>query len=198
MVITQVLNKQLINTSKIVDVLISLLIIIGSFLVPTFLAKLIPLGKYQQILIGTIVNTSLILTAIYTKGTFKTLSIVTLPSISTILGGILFTEITAYSKIMIPSIWFGNFTLIFLYKWLFVNKKYNYIISAFLAIIVKVSIIYFSFVLMTKTMQIPEIAKQTLNISMGITQLITAISASVIVFFITYYIKKKNINNSRV
>lgn len=194
MIITQVLNKRLIDTNKIVDILLTFLIITGAFLVPTFLSKLIPLGKYQQLIIGTTVNASLILTAIYTRGPFKTLTIATLPSISTILGGILFTDITVYSKTMIPAIWLGNFTLIFLYKWLFVNKKSNYLLTAFLAIIAKVTIIYSGFVLMTKTMQIPEMVKQTLNTSMGITQLITATCGSIIVFFITCHIKRKNIN----
>jgi len=194
MVITQVLNKRLVDINKIVDILLTTLIIIGSFLVPTFLSKLIPLGKYQQLLIGTVVNTSLILTAIYTKGTFKTLAIATLPSISTILGDVLFTNITVYSKTMIPAIWLGNFILIFLYKWLFVNKKINYLQTAFIAIIAKVTIIYSGFILMTKTIQIPEIVKQTLNTSMGITQLITATCGSIIVFFITCYIKRKNTN----
>lgn len=190
MVLTQILNKQLIDTRKIVDFALTCIIVIGALFVPTFLAKLVSLGNYQQLVIGTIVNASLILTAIYTKGTFKTFAIATLPSLSTILGGILFSNITLYSKTMIPAIWLGNFTFIFIYKWLYLNKNTNYLLTAFFAIILKVAIIYLGFILMTNVIDIPNIAKQTLNQSMGITQLITATCGSILVFFITLHTKK--------
>ena len=160
-------------------------------MVPTFLAKLFPLGNYTQLIIGTIVNASLIITAIYTKGTFKTLSIATLPSISTILGGILFSNITLYSKTMIPAIWIGNFSFIFIYKFLFVNKKVNYLLSAAAAIICKVLIIYLGFITMTNIINVPDMVKQTLNTSMGITQLLTATFGSILVYFITRKIYNK-------
>ena len=97
---TSILNNQLVDTKKAMNILLTILIIIGAFLVPTFLAKIIPLGKYQQLIIGSIVNMSLILTALYTKGTIKTFAIATLPSVSTILGGLLFGSMTLYSKTM--------------------------------------------------------------------------------------------------
>ena len=190
MVITQVLNQRLVDTRKIVDIMLTCIVVICALFVPTFLAKLVPLGNYQQLVIGTVVNASLVLTAIYTKGTFKTLAIATLPSVSTILGGILFSSMTLYSRTMIPAIWLGNFTFIFIYKWLYLNKKTNYLISAFFAIVLKVAIIYLGFILMTSVIDVPNMVKQTLNTSMGITQLITATCGSTLIFFITSYIKK--------
>ena len=74
---TKVLKQQLVDTKKVTDVIITLLIMVGAFLVPTFLAKIIPLGKYQQIVGGTIVNTALIMTALYTRGNIKTIFIAT-------------------------------------------------------------------------------------------------------------------------
>lgn len=44
---TKVLEKQLVDTKKAQNIIITTLIIIGAFVVPTFLAKIIPLGKYQ-------------------------------------------------------------------------------------------------------------------------------------------------------
>lgn len=181
---TKILNQQLIDTKKITDILVTLLIIIGAFAVPTFLAKIIPLGKYQQLVVGTIVNASLILTALYTKGTIKTIAIATLPSISTIVGGLLFATMTKYSQIMIPAIWLGNFAFIFLYKVLFVNKEIAYPLSAIIAIVTKVAIIYLGFTIMVNAMTVPEMVKTTLNTSMGLTQLITATCGSALAFII--------------
>lgn len=181
---TKILNQQLIDTKKITDILVTLLIIIGAFAVPTFLAKIIPLGKYQQLVVGTIVNASLILTALYTKGTIKTIAIATLPSISTIVGGLLFATMTKYSQIMIPAIWIGNFAFILLYKVLFVNKKIAYPLSAVIAVVTKVAIIYLGFTIMVNLIAVPEMVKTTLNTSMGVTQLITATCGSVLAFII--------------
>ena len=187
---TSILNNQLVDTKKTMDIILTLLIVIGAFVVPTFLAKIVPLGQYQQIVVGSIVNMSLILTALYTKGTVKTFAIATLPSVSTIMGGLLFGNMTLYSKTMIPAIWIGNFTFIFLYKFLFVNKKVNYPISAIIAIITKAAIIYLGFTIMTNVMIVPDMAKQTLNTAMGVTQLITATSGSILASLIVLYTKK--------
>lgn len=186
---TKVLKKQLVDTKKITDVIVTLLIMVGAFLVPTFLAKIIPLGKYQQIVVGTIVNTALIMTALYTKGSIKTIFIATLPSMSNILGGFLFTPITLYAKLMIPAIILGNFAFIFIYKAMYVNKKTNYIASAVLAIVVKVAIIYAGFSIMNAAMSLPTMVQTTLNTSMGITQLITATCGSVLAMLIMSSVK---------
>lgn len=186
---TKILNQQLVDTKKVTDVLITLLIIIGAFVVPTFLAKIIPLGQYQQLVVGTIVNASLILTALYTKGTIKTIAIATLPSISTIVGGLLFATMTKYTQTMIPAIWIGNFAFILLYKTLFLTKKINYPITAVVAIAVKVAIIYLGFSLMINIMTVPDMVKTTLNTSMGVTQLITATCGSILAFLIMFSAK---------
>lgn len=180
----KVLNEQLVDTKKITNILVTIAIIIGAFVVPTFLAKIIPLGKYQQLVVGTIVNMSLILTALYTKGSIKTVAIATLPSISTILGGLLFGGMTLYSKTMIPAIWLGNFAFILLYKVLYVNKSWKYLIVASMAVLTKTMIIYLGFMIMVNTMIVPDMVKQTLSTSMGITQLITATSGSLLVTLI--------------
>lgn len=188
---TKILKEQLVDTKQLTNVIITILIAIGAFVVPTFLAKIIPLGKYQQLIVGTIVNMSLILTALYTKGTIKTIAIATLPSMSTILGGVLFGGMTLYTKTMIPAIWIGNFAFILLYKTLYVNKKLPYVASAIIAIIIKVSIIYLGFTIMVNVIAVPEMVKQTLNTSMGLTQAMTATSGSVFALLIASYTKFK-------
>lgn len=188
----KVLNEQLVDTKKITNILVTIAIIIGAFVVPTFLAKIIPLGKYQQLVVGTIVNMSLILTALYTKGSIKTVAIATLPSISTILGGLLFGGMTLYSKTMIPAIWLGNFAFILLYKILYVNKSWKYLVVASMAVLTKTMIIYLGFMIMVNTMIVPDMVKQTLSTSMGITQLITATSGSLLVSLIMMLTRVKS------
>lgn len=186
---TKVLKQQLVDTKKVTDVIITLLIMVGAFLVPTFLAKIIPLGKYQQIVGGTIVNTALIMTALYTRGNIKTIFIATLPSMSNILGGFLFTPMTLYAKIMIPAIIIGNFAFMFIYKAMYVNKKANYIVSAIGAIVLKVAIIYAGFCAMNALMDLPQKVQTTLNTSMGVTQLITATCGSILALTIMSSVK---------
>lgn len=186
---TKVLKQQLVDTKKLTDVIVTLLIMVGAFIVPTFLAKIIPLGNYQQIVVGTIVNMALIMTALYTKGSIKTIFIATLPSMSNILGGLLFTPMTLYAKIMIPTIIIGNFAFMFIYKAIYVNKKANYIISAIGAILFKVGIIYSGFSIMNALMNLPSKVQITLNTSMGITQLITAACGSILALLIISSIK---------
>lgn len=192
---TKIMKEQLVDVGKVTNTIVTILIVIGAFVVPTFLARIIPLGKYQQIVIGSIVNMSLILTALYTKGTVKTMAITTLPSISTILGGLLFGGMTLYSKTMIPAIWIGNFAFIVLFKMLYVNKKWKYPLCASMAIIVKVFIIYSGFMIMVNAMVIPDMVKQTLNVSMGLTQLITATTGSVLAFIVQTTTKLKQKEN---
>lgn len=186
---TKVLKQQLVDTKKLTDVIVTLLIMVGAFIVPTFLAKIIPLGKYQQIVVGTIVNTALIMTALYTKGSIKTIFIATLPSMSNILGGFLFAPMTLYAKIMIPAIILGNFAFMFIYKAIYVNKKANYIVSAIGAIVLKVSIIYAGFWIMNALMTLPPKIQTTLNASMGVTQLITATCGSILALAIMSSVK---------
>ncbi len=186
---TKVLKQQLVDTKKLTDIIVTLLIMVGAFLVPTFLAKIIPLGKYQQIVVGTIVNTALIMTALYTKGSIKTIFIATLPSMSNILGGYLFTPMTLYAKLMIPAIILGNFAFIFIYKAIYVNKKINYIVSAVIAIALKVAIIYAGFSIMNSLINLPAKVQTVLNTSMGVTQLITATCGSILALAIMSTVK---------
>lgn len=71
-----VLNKNMCDYSKGIEIMQIILICIGALLVPTFLAKLLTLtfgansfiAGHSQIIVGTIVNVALIVTAINVKG----------------------------------------------------------------------------------------------------------------------------------
>lgn len=94
---------------------------------------------------------------------------------------------------MIPIIWIGNFSLIYMYKKLVIQKKFNYVFGSTIAIITKASFIYLGFRVLTFIHVIPSVGKifEVLNISMGINQVITASVAAIIGFGINKVYKLK-------
>ena len=84
--------------SKKADLIQAIIIGLIAFLVPTFLAQLINaifgaqsiVTTNSQIIVGSIVNSALIFSAINVKGWKKIIGVVTMPSISTILSGYVF------------------------------------------------------------------------------------------------------------
>ena len=192
-----ILEKTMRNYSKGIEALQIILIGISALLVPTFLARLLTeifgqnsvIASNSQIIVGSIVNTALIITAINVKGWKQIISIVTLPSISTILGGYVFKIASVYMVYMIPAIWIGNFALVYLYKVLLLKKKLNYFIASIISIAVKVSIIFLSFNLINAFGIFPDKLVQNLQNAMGLTQIITATIGAVITY--TVYIANK-------
>ena len=83
-----------------------------ALLVPTFLGELLKnvfpatsiVVTKSQLIIGSMVNASLIVTAMNLKGWAKILGVVTMPSISTILGGYVFKTASVFMVYMIPAI----------------------------------------------------------------------------------------------
>lgn len=156
------------------DSMVILIILMILLFAPAFIQSLINLGPYKQLIIGTIVNTALFLSSVYMKDIKKVLLLSTLPSISNILTGILFTGLTYYSKLMLPFIWLGNLAIIYLSRIL--RNKTNYTVSGIISIFVKVCIIYGGFVIMSNIFNFPDKVINIMGSSMGITQLYTGIS----------------------
>ena len=120
----KILSKRMYDFSKYADIMQTILIFLIAFLVPTFLSGILKtifgetslVATNSQLIIGTIVNTALIISALNLKGWKKILGVITMPSISTILSGYVFSSASPLMVYMIPGIWLGNFTLIYLYK----------------------------------------------------------------------------------
>lgn len=197
----KILDKSMRDYSKQIDIMQIILISIGALLVPTFLAKLLNtifgansfIATHSQIIVGSIVNTALIVTAINVKGWKKIIGIITLPSISTILGGYVFKTASVYMVYMIPAIWIGNFAIVYLYKLLLLNKKVNYFVTGIIAIIAKVAIIFAGFSLLNAFGIFPQKLIQNLQTAMSTTQGITATIGMVISYTI-YLANKKSLN----
>lgn len=193
----EIINKKIAGFSKVTDIVQTILIFLIALLVPTFLGEIISnvfgaqsvIAKNSQIIIGSIVNTALVVTAINLNGWAKILGVVTMPSISTVLSGYVFGSASTYMVYMIPAIWLGNFALVYLYKLLLLDKNMNYFLTGVIGVIVKVAIIFLSFNVLNLFNIFPEKLVSTLQNAMGLTQLITA-SIGVVVAYVIYKAEK--------
>lgn len=139
----------------------------------------------SQVIIGSIVNTCLIISAINLKGWKKILGVVTMPSISTILSGYVFNSAaTVYMVCMIPAIWIGNFVLIYCFKSIMINKNKKYILAAITGIVSKVLVIFTGFLIIKGIVNMPDIIATNLQMAMSLTQLITATIGAIVSFFV--------------
>lgn len=194
------LNKSIYDFSEKVDIMQTMIISAIAFLVPTFLAQLIQMvfGKqsvianHSQIIVGSIVNTALIMSAIHIKGWKKIIGIVTMPSISTVLGGYVLGTASVYMVYMIPAIWLGNLALIYFYKLILLEKKKNYFLAGVLGILVKVFVIFGFFEILNAFGIFPAKLVTNLQMAMGLTQLITA-SIGMLIAFTIYKIEKRKL-----
>ena len=195
-----VINQKVREFSKQTDIIQTVIIFLVAFLVPTFLGSLITnifgktsvIATKSQLIVGSIVNVALILTALNLKGPAKILGVVTMPSVSTILSGYVFKTASPYMAYMIPAIWIGNFLLIYSYKLLFVSKNKNYILASIVGIALKVAVIFGVFSILKLFGIFPEKLISNLQVAMSTTQLITATIGAVITYII-YIVEKKAI-----
>ena len=197
-----VLNKTMYDFSKKADLIQAIIIGLIAFLVPTFLAQLINVifgaqsivATNSQIIVGSIVNSALIFSAINVKGWKKIIGVVTMPSISTILSGYVFKSASVYMVYMIPAIWVGNFVLIYAYKLIMLEKNKNYFLAGVVGIIAKVLVIFGCFEILNLFNIFPDKLVANLQKAMGLTQLITA-SIGMLIIFIVYQLEKKKLTD---
>ncbi len=195
-----IISKRIHDFTKQVDVIQTILVFLIALLVPTFLAQIIQkvfgeasiITNNSQLIVGSIVNAALIVTAINLKG-WKILGVVTMPSISTIFSGYVFGTSSTYLTWMIPAIWIGNFILVFSFKYFMLNKNMNYFLAAVIGIILKVLVIAGGFQILNAFGIFPEKLISNLQTAMSLTQLITACIGTIIAFVI-YKIENFSIN----
>lgn len=186
----QAINKKAYELSKTGELIQTILIILGTLLVPAFAPQLLItvfgktswIASHSQIVVGSIVNTALIIAGLNLKGWRKLILVATLPSLSAIGSGYIFGSLTKVTIFMIPGIWLGNFSLMVLMKYLYANKKVNYIVSSAISIIVKVAIIFGILNIWMAASVLPSkgVVANTLRNTMGLTQIITATIGAII------------------
>lgn len=192
-----IINKRVKDFSKNADLIQTISIFLLALLVPTFLGQLIKnifgvqsiITQNSQLIVGTIVNTALIMSAINLKGWKKILGVVTMPSISTMLSGYVFKSASVYMVYMIPAIWIGNFVLVYMYKLLMLSKEKHYFLAGIVGIVSKVIVIAGGFMLLKAFNIFPEKLVTTLQTAMTTTQVITA-SIGLFIAFAIYKLEK--------
>lgn len=199
---TKCLDMKCVQLSKIGEIIEIICICLGVFTIPLIVPQLLStifgatsvIASNSQYVVGSLVNTLLILAGANTNGWKKIIGIVTLPSISALIGGLVLKTSSIFTLYMIPAIWVGNFVIIYSYRYLFVKKNLNYIVSSIIAIITKCTAIYLGFRLLVVVNIIPGASKvfTALNLAMGINQLITATIGAIIAFGIITTMKKVN------
>ena len=196
-----IINQTVKDFSKQNEIIQTVVIALLAFLVPTFLAKLLTMvfgaesfiASNSQLVVGSIVNTVLVVSALNLKGWSKIIFIVTMPSISTMISGYVFKAASVYMIYMIPAIWAGNFALIYAFKYLMISKKKNYIVSSIVGILSKVAIIFGFFIILKALDIFPEKMVSNLQNAMSFIQLITATVGCLIGYGIYKLEKKKDL-----
>jgi hypothetical protein len=156
------------------------------FLVYAAVAFFVPFALgHPQFLVGTIVNASLVLAALNLKGQ-KILPIVLLPSMAVMARGLIFGPFTLFLVYMVPFIWIGNFVLVYL-----VTKAKKTSLSRIFTLVsgalLKSGFLYASAILLIGLGILPKI----FAVSMGVTQLYTALLGGGIALSIQYLRKQK-------
>lgn len=148
------------------------------FLVYSCTAFLIPLMiAHPQLLVGIIVNSALILSAMYLDAK-SILPIIILPSLGVLSRGLIFGPFTVYLVYMIPFIWVGNTFLVYCIKYFYLKRKINYVGSLSIAVIAKCSFIFGTAFILVKMNAIPAVFLS----AMGLIQVVTALSAGIICY----------------
>lgn len=194
-----ILKQTVKDFSKVNELIQTIIVALLALLVPTFLAQLLNIifgansviASNSQLVVGSVVNTVLVVTALNLKGGLKTLFVVTMPSISTILSGYVFKSASVFMVYMIPAIWLGNFALVFAFKYIMLAKKKNYLLSSVLGIVFKVAIIFGFFMILKSFNTFPDKIVSNLQKAMSLTQLITASIGCLIAFGIYKLEKRK-------
>ena len=143
---------------------------IVAYLTPLFLA-------HSQFLLGAIVNSMLITTALYTRGK-SLLPLIFLPSLGVLTKGVLFGPLTVYLFFMLPFIWIGNAILIFSIKSIHLKHKKSYLFAAFSGSAIKSLFLFSTAFILFSLKIVPALFLTTF----GIIQFITALSAGLIIF----------------
>jgi hypothetical protein len=124
---------------------------------------------HPQLLVGTVVNTYLILGATYLKG-HKLLPLIVVPTFGVVARGMLFGPFTVFVLYMIPFIWIGNAILCYVHKYLHFRKA-NYAVSIAAGATLKTAFLFGSAYALVALGIIPALFLTT----MGLFQLYTAL-----------------------
>lgn len=146
----------------------------------SIISLLIPfVFKQPQLLVGTVVNSMLILAALNLKGK-NILPMIMLPSIAAAAGGYLFGGLTVYMVYLVPFIWLGNTILVLSFKHFRLQQNRNFFLTLGIGSLAKAGFLFGITFLLVSLAIVPALFLT----AMGILQLITALSGGVLAFAI--------------
>ncbi|MBU2441931.1 MAG: hypothetical protein KKA43_06375 [Nanoarchaeota archaeon] len=144
--------------------------------------------SHPQLLVGTLVNASLVLAGLNLKN-MKLLPVILLPSIAVLTRGAIFGPFTVFLLYMIPFIWIGNSLLVGSMK-INIRTVNNISLNQWLRLLIgicaKTIFLALSAFILIKLNIIPELFMTT----MGIMQVYTAVAGGVLALGI-HHVKKK-------
>jgi len=138
--------------------------------------------RHPQILVGTIVNFTLIMSALHVRGMKKNMVLCILPSLSVIGSNILFGTLTPFVIMLAPAIWAGNILMVYLIKLLHAQENKNMAFSFLASIAAKTLLIGAYAFLLIKTSVVPA----SFLYSMSVLQFITAAIGSIAAFAVLF------------
>jgi hypothetical protein len=171
--------KNVFNTKLIYDNFEFYLYSLVCFFVPFLIG-------HPQLLVGTLVNATLILSAINFRY-FKIMPMIFLPSLAVLSRGLIFGPFTIFILYMLPFIWLSNFVLVYFFK----NFNFNKWAKLFLGTLLKTLILFISAFVLFKIGFIPA---QLLG-AFGLFQIYTAILGGILAFNIQNHKKLLRISD---
>jgi hypothetical protein len=158
----------------------------GEFCLLSAFSFFIPFLLSNQLMVGTMVNMSLVGGALYLRGR-NLLPVIILPSIGVLARGIIFGPLTLYLILMLPFIWIGNAILVFSVKLIHLRMKKSYFLGAVAGSVIKFFLLISSAFVLYNLGIIPV----EFLAAMGIIQLLTAFSATAVFFPISKLREKR-------
>jgi len=149
-----------------------------SFFIPLFIG-------HPQLVVGIVVNSLLIASALNLKG-MKLLPVIISPALGAVTRGVLFGPFTIFLIYMVPFIWIGNTILVFSFKWLKLKLKKNYWLTLVIGSLLKSGFLFGIAYLLYSLNILPVIFLT----AMGAIQLTTAIGGGIFAYGFQYTKKK--------
>lgn len=151
----------------------------AAFLVPFLIGQ-------PQLLVGSVVNATLVFGAIRLKSYYKLLPLIVLPSFAVLSRGLIFGPYTILLVYTIPFIWVANSLLVLSIQFLTKHTKLDKIIAVGSSAVIKFLFLYACAIILVNFSILPK----PFLVSFGIFQLYTALIGGGIALAFTKLIKK--------
>jgi hypothetical protein len=133
---------------------------------------------HPQLLVGTVVNAVLVLTALEMDSFKQIVPLLFAPSLAVLARGLIFGPFTPFLVIMLPMIWIGNAILVLGIREIHKKRDKNYSIALGASALAKTGFLFSSAWVLVSLSILPALFLTT----MGLLQLVTAVSGGIVAF----------------